>query len=68
MQRLKGGKVYLPEPPNGRRSMFAPGNLAALRELALRRTAERVDAQLLDHMRAHAIAGPGPQASAFWFA
>ena len=37
---------------------FSPGNLTALRELALRRTAERVDEQMLDYMRAHAIAGP----------
>ena len=35
-----------------------PGNLAALRELALRRTAQRVDAQMVDYMRAHAISGP----------
>ena len=39
---------------------FSPGNLTALRELALRRTAQRVDAQLLDHMQAHAISGPWP--------
>ena len=37
---------------------FSPGNLTALRELALRRTAERVDEQLLTHMQANAIAGP----------
>ncbi|HJZ20105.1 MAG TPA: sensor histidine kinase KdpD, partial [Bradyrhizobium sp.] len=37
---------------------FSPGNLTALRELALRRTAERVDEQLLNHMQANAIAGP----------
>jgi two-component system sensor histidine kinase KdpD len=37
---------------------FTPGNLTALRELALRRTAQRVDAQLLTHMRANAIPGP----------
>ena len=37
---------------------FSPGNLTALRELALRRTAERVDEQLLTHMQAHAISGP----------
>ena len=37
---------------------FSPGNLTALRELALRRTAQRVDQQLLTHMQAHAIAGP----------
>src|SRR4029079_8167959 len=34
------------------------GNLTALRELALRRTAESVDEQLLTHMQAHAIRGP----------
>jgi len=32
--------------------------MTALRELALRRTAQRVDDQLLSHMQAHAIAGP----------
>src|SRR5262249_31156406 len=37
---------------------FSPGNLTALRELALRRTAECVDEQLLTHMQAHAIPGP----------
>ena len=37
---------------------FSPGNLTALRELALRRTAERVDEQMLSYMQAHAIAGP----------
>ena len=37
---------------------FSPGNLTALRELALRRTAERVDDQMLSYMREHAIAGP----------
>ena len=35
-----------------------PGNLTALRELALRRTAQRVDDQMVDYMRAHAIEGP----------
>ena len=34
------------------------GNLTALRELALRRTAERVDDQMLSYMREHAITGP----------
>jgi two-component system sensor histidine kinase KdpD len=32
--------------------------LTALRELALRRTAQCVDEQLLTHMQAHAISGP----------
>src|SRR4029077_9994499 len=40
------------------RHYFSRGNLTALRELALRRTAQRVDEQLLSHMREHAIAGP----------
>src|SRR5262249_13153786 len=39
---------------------FSPANLTALRELALRRTAERVDEQLLEHMQARAISGPWP--------
>ncbi|WP_113485989.1 sensor histidine kinase [Rhizobium cremeum] len=59
IKRLKDGKVYL--PTTARRAMenyFSPGNLTALRELALRRTAQRVDEQLLNHMQAHAISGP----------
>jgi len=59
LQRLKEGKVYMPEAAErARQNYFIPGNLAALRELALRRTAQRVDAQMVDYMRAHAIAGP----------
>ena len=45
--------------PSGRSTnYFTAGNLTALRELALRRTAQRVDDQLLNHMQAHAISGP----------
>jgi two-component system, OmpR family, sensor histidine kinase KdpD len=59
LQRLKDGKVYLGETAErAARNYFLPGNLAALRELALRRTAQRVDAQMVDYMRAHAISGP----------
>ena len=61
IQRLKEGKVYVPQ--TARRALehyFSPGNLTALRELALRRTAQRVDEQLLSHMQAHAIPGPWP--------
>jgi two-component system sensor histidine kinase KdpD len=59
LARLKDGKVYLPDAAERAvKSFFQPGNLAALRELALRRTAQRVDAQMLDYMRAHAISGP----------
>jgi two-component system sensor histidine kinase KdpD len=59
IRRLHEGKVYLPQQAERAvRHYFSPGNLTALRELALRRTAQRVDDQLLSHMRAHAIAGP----------
>ena len=59
IQRLKEGKVYVPhQAERAVRHYFQPGNLTALRELALRRTAQRVDAQMVDYMRAHAIAGP----------
>jgi two-component system sensor histidine kinase KdpD len=59
IQRLKDGKVYV--PTNAERALkhyFSRGNLTALRELALRRTADRVDDELLSHMQANAIAGP----------
>jgi two-component system sensor histidine kinase KdpD len=57
--RLREGKVYVRD--NAERALrhyFSPGNLTALRELALRRTAERVDEQMLSYMREHAITGP----------
>ena len=63
MQRLRDGKVYLPE--NARRAadnFFKPGNLTALRELALRRTADRVDDQMVVYLRQNAIEGPWPAA------
>ena len=59
IQRLKEGKVYVPkQAERALEHYFSPGNLTALRELALRRTAERVDEQLLTHMQANAIQGP----------
>src|ERR1700731_4725674 len=59
IDRLKEGKVYVPkQAERALEHYFSPGNLTALRELALRRTAERVDEQLLTHMQANAIAGP----------
>jgi two-component system sensor histidine kinase KdpD len=57
--RLREGKIYVREQARrALRHYFSPGNLTALRELALRRTAERVDEQMLSYMREHAIAGP----------
>ncbi len=59
IQRLNDGKVYVPhQAERAVRHYFRPGNLTALRELALRRTAQRVDEQMLTYMRAHAIEGP----------
>ncbi len=61
IQRLKEGKVYVPaQAERAIGHYFAPGNLTALRELALRRTAQRVDNQMVDYMRSHAIEGPWP--------
>ena len=61
IKRLQEGKVYVAEQAGlAVHNFFTPGNLTALRELALRRAAERVDAQMVDYMRAHAIAGPWP--------
>jgi two-component system sensor histidine kinase KdpD len=61
IQRLKEGKVYVPEQAQrALEHFFSPANLTALRELALRRTAERVDEQLLTQMQAGAIRGPWP--------
>src|SRR5262249_60363744 len=61
LQRLREGKVYVPE--QARRALdhfFSKGNLIALRELALRRTAERVDAQMQVYRSTHAITETGP--------
>src|SRR4030088_709734 len=59
IQRLKEGKVYVPQQAErALQHFFSPGNLTALRELALRRTADRVEEQLLSHMQEHAIPGP----------
>ena len=59
IQRLRDGKVYIPQQAErALEHFFSPANLTALRELALRRTAERVDEQLLSEMQARAIPGP----------
>ncbi len=59
IERLKEGKVYVPkQAERALEHFFSPTNLTALRELALRRTAERVDEQLLTQMQAQAIPGP----------
>jgi two-component system sensor histidine kinase KdpD len=58
-QRLTEGKVYVPEQAGrAMHKFFRSGNLAALRELALRRAAQRVDEQMRAYMQTRAIAGP----------
>ena len=60
-ERLKEGKVYVPE--RARRAMenfFQRGNLVALRELTLTLVARKMGTELLNYMRAKAIAGPWP--------
>lgn len=58
IERLKQGKVYVPaEATRALGNFFAKSNLTALRELALRRAAQAVDAEMLDYLRAHALAG-----------
>ena len=61
IKRLKEGKVYVPEQV-GRAlgNFFSKGNLTALRELALRTAASRVDAEMLAYMQANAVKGPWP--------
>jgi two-component system sensor histidine kinase KdpD len=61
IERLHEGKVYLPEQASRAiEKFFRPGNLNALREIALRYVAGRVDHQMRTYMGAHAIPGPWP--------
>ncbi|WP_174363197.1 DUF4118 domain-containing protein [uncultured Caballeronia sp.] len=78
LDRLRDGKVYLPQQAaNAVRNFFRKGNLIALRELALRRTADRVDAQMREYRADQSISriwqarerliaciGPGPESAA----
>ncbi len=61
LARLGEGKVYLPD--QARRAaehFFQRGNLLALRELALRRTAQHVDEDVLEYRQAHGVAATWP--------
>ena len=56
LDRLKDGKVYLPQQAQEAiKHFFRKGNLIALRELALRQTASRVDAQMQDYRADNSI-------------
>lgn len=61
IERLRQGKVYIHDQiARAIQNFFSKGNLTALRELAMRVAADRVDAQMMAHMKAHAIPGPWP--------
>jgi two-component system sensor histidine kinase KdpD len=63
LQRLHEGKIYIPDQAaKAIDKFFRPGNLMALRELSLRRTAARVDDQMRAYMETQSIAGPWPTA------
>ncbi|MCF3933713.1 sensor histidine kinase KdpD [Acuticoccus sp. M5D2P5] len=60
-KRLREGKVYVPEQAaRAITRFFSRGNLTALREMALRVAAERVDRDMIDYMRSHAVASAWP--------
>lgn len=59
IERLKEGKVYAPDQAQRAiRNYFAPGNLSALRELAMRRAADRIDQQVRGLRRAQGKSSP----------
>ena len=61
LKRLREGKVYVKaQAERALGHFFSPGNLTALRELALRKVAQHVDRDMVDYMQAHAIGGPWP--------
>ena len=63
LKRLHEGKVYVPEQARKAvDSFFRPGNLIALREMALRKTAERVEAQMQRYRELHGVAVTWPVA------
>jgi two-component system, OmpR family, sensor histidine kinase KdpD len=76
LARMRDGKVYMAQQAERAvRNFFRKGNLIALRELALRRTADRVDAQMREYRADRSIqriwqarerllvcVGPGPEA------
>jgi len=61
LDRISAGKVYVPEQAQRAvKNFFEKGNLHALRELALRRTAERVDTEVLAYRKLNGISLPWP--------
>lgn len=62
LQRFQDGKLNGKTSEDMLKAYYRVGNLIALRELALRYTAQRVDKQLEEYMRSHEISGPWPVA------
>lgn len=61
LQRLREGKVYLPDQAARAAShFFQRGNLLALRELALRQTAEHVESDVQEYREEHRVEQPWP--------
>jgi two-component system, OmpR family, sensor histidine kinase KdpD len=61
LQRLKEGKVYIPQQAErAMANFFRKGNLLALREISLRRTADRVDDDVLAYRRTQSVATVWP--------
>ena len=61
IKRLKDGKVYVPDQAaRALGQFFRQGNLTALRELSMRRAADRVDHQMVKYMATQSIQGPWP--------
>jgi two-component system sensor histidine kinase KdpD len=59
--RLREGKVYIPEQAaRAMENFFEPGNLIALREITLRRAANRVDEQMREYLKAYPMEGLWP--------
>jgi hypothetical protein len=68
LKRLAEGKVYTPERSAAAvQNFFRKGNLTALREIALRKTAERVGMGLQEYMQANRIEGRGKRSSVSWW-
>jgi two-component system, OmpR family, sensor histidine kinase KdpD len=61
IKRLQDGKVYIPDQiASATTQFFRKGNLTALRELAMRTAAQRVDEQMRVYMEEKSIPGPWP--------
>lgn len=56
LQRLKDGKFYLPrQADRASQNFFSKGNLIALRELTLRRSADRLNNEIVHYRKDHAV-------------